>query len=79
MNEDQLLATRAKQAHRRTKELKSEGDQARDERDRAIIHLHRDHHWSYGRIAAAVGCSPELVAYTCNPPKQRQKKVRQNG
>ena len=79
MNEDQLLATRAKQAHRRTQELDSERVQEKQERDQAIIRLHREFAWSYGRIAREVGCSPELVAYTINPPQKKQKKVPSRG
>ena len=68
MNEDQLLATQAKQDHRRTKELDAERSQVKDQRDRAFIRLHVRFHWSYGKIARVVGCSPELVAYTMKHP-----------
>ena len=74
MDADQLLAIEARESHRLTQRLSSQRATAKALRDRAIIRLHSEHHWSYGRIAREVGCSAELVAYTINPPKKRPGK-----
>jgi hypothetical protein len=79
MDTEQLLALRARESHSRTRELAAERTREKVQRDEAIILLHRSYGWSYGRIARAVQCSPELVAAVVNPPKKKPRKSSETG
>lgn len=65
---------RAQQAREHNREAASHERQAashRDQRDRLVRQLRADDpkRWTYPALAAAVGCSPELIAYIIkNPP-----------
>lgn len=57
-------AARAKELHAKAAEADRIAEQYRAERDR-LIHQLRDEdpqRWSYGALAAALGCSRELIA-----------------
>jgi AraC-like DNA-binding protein len=57
-------ATRAREAHRLAGDASRVANQHREQRDQLIRALRNENpeHWTYTALAAAVGCSPELVA-----------------
>ena len=57
-------AARARELHRQAAEADALAARRRAERDRLIMSLRAEdpQRWSYSTIAAAVGCSRELVA-----------------
>lgn len=57
-------AARARELHRRAAEADELAARYRRERDRLIHGLRADDpaHWSYTALAAAIGCSRELIA-----------------
>ena len=57
-------AALAREAHRLAGEAERRAAQHRARRDQLIRQLRRDdpRRWTYPALAAAVGCSPELVA-----------------
>jgi len=54
----------ARESHRLAGEALRQAEQYRDQRDRLIRLLRAEDpkRWTYPALAAAVGCSPELVA-----------------
>lgn len=63
---DPTLA-RARELQRQADEAEQRAAQARAERDRLIRRLRAEDpgQWSYGRLAAALGVSRELIAIIC--------------
>ena len=57
-------AARARELHRKAAEADERAARLREERDRLIRQLREEDpkRWSYGALAAALGCSRELVA-----------------
>ncbi len=57
-------AARARELHRKAAEAEQLAAQYRAERDRLVLHLRAQdpQRWSYGALAAALGCSRELIA-----------------
>jgi hypothetical protein len=57
-------AAQAREAHRLAGEADRLAAQHRMQRDRLVRQLRADDpgRWSYSALAAAVGCSPELIA-----------------
>ena len=57
-------AARARELHRQAAEVDAQAARLREERNRLIHQLRAEDpaRWSYGAIAAALGCSRELVA-----------------
>lgn len=60
-----VRATAARDFHERAIEAEKKADQFRARRDRLIRNLRTEDavHWTYPRLAVAVGCSPELIAH----------------
>lgn len=60
-----IKVQQAREHHARSLEKEAEAGRERDQRDRLIRQLRGDDpkRWSYGALAKAVGCSPELIAY----------------
>lgn len=58
-------AALARREHHASQVSEGEADRHREARDELIRALRRDdpETWTYGALARAVGCSPELVAY----------------
>jgi AraC-like DNA-binding protein len=58
-------AQQAREHHRLAADKEAEADQHREIRDRLIHELRSGDPgaWSYPALAAAVGCSPELIAH----------------
>ena len=58
------LAQQAREHHRKAGEAAAAADQHRAQRDALVRRLwaERRNEWTYARLAAAVGCSPELIA-----------------
>ena len=54
----------AREHHRRAAEALALAERHRQQRDALIRRAREDHpgRWSYGALAAAVGCSKELIA-----------------
>lgn len=57
-------AALARSYHRASLASEQEADQARRLRNRLILQLREEDplRWTYGALARAVGCSPELIA-----------------
>lgn len=62
---DDVRASQARAAHAEAMRLEGAAGDARAKRDTLVRALRRDdpRAWSYAKLARAVGCSPELVAY----------------
>lgn len=60
-------AARARELHRKAADADRVAAQFRAERDRLILQLRAEDpvRWSYSAVAAALGCSRELVALVC--------------
>ena len=58
-------AQQAREHHEASLEALGQGAQHREMRDRLVRALRADdpQTWSYGALAKAVGCSPELIAH----------------
>lgn len=58
-------AQQAREHHRESGKLSEQAAQHREQRDRLVRQLRADDpaRWTYPALAAAVGCSPELIAY----------------
>jgi DNA-directed RNA polymerase specialized sigma24 family protein len=64
-NDPQEVAAAARRANERAAASEEEAVFCRSARDGMIQMLNRDHGWSYGKIANAVGVSRGLVAIIC--------------
>ena len=55
----------AREHHRQAAELERQAGVHREQRDQAIRQLRAEdwRKWSYTKLAKAVGCSPQLIAY----------------
>ena len=64
---DDVRASQARKAHAASLRAMDRAAAERAKRDALVRALRRDDPdtWSYGRLARAVGCSPELIAYIC--------------
>ena len=60
-----IRAQQAREHHAKSIEREDEAAREREQRDRLVRALRADDPrlWSYGSLAKAVGCSPELIAY----------------
>jgi AraC-like DNA-binding protein len=60
-----IRAQQAREHHREAGELDAQAARRRELRDRLIRQLRADdpRRWTYPALAAAVGCSPELIAH----------------
>lgn len=60
-----IRAQQAREHHKLAAEDERSAARHREQRDRLIRQLRADdpQRWTYPALAAAVGCSPELVAY----------------
>lgn len=60
-------AVQARKAHAAASAADAAAASQRATRDKLVRDLRRDDPgaWSYGALARAVGCSPELIAYIC--------------
>lgn len=55
----------ARELHRRAGEHAQLAGQFRAQRDELIRRLHREDRMTYAQLAAAVGCSPDLIKSIC--------------
>ena len=64
----------AHEHHQQSKDTLGLAAQHREQRDRLIRQLRAEdpHHWTYPVLAAAVGCSAELVAAIVKPRDRRR-------
>lgn len=62
-----VRAVQARKAHAAASVADAAAASQRAQRDELVRALRRDDpkRWSYGALAGAVGCSPELIAYIC--------------
>lgn len=62
-----VRAAMAREAHREAERLSASGAQQRASRDRLVRELRAEdpQRWTYGRLAAEIGCSRELIAHIC--------------
>ena len=60
-----VRADQAKREHRQSRARDAEARQHREARDYLVRVLRREDpsYWTYTRLAAAIGCSPELIAH----------------
>jgi AraC-like DNA-binding protein len=60
-----IRAEQAREHHRESAGLSEQAARHRVQRDRLIVQLRADdpQRWTYPALAAAVGCSPELIAH----------------
>lgn len=60
-----VRAQQAREHHHQAAELGEQANRHRDQRDRLVRQLRADDpkRWTYPALAAAVGCSPELIAH----------------
>lgn len=60
-----IRAQQAREHHREAEALAGQAGRHREQRDRLIRLLRADdpRQWTYPALAAAVGCSPELIAH----------------
>jgi hypothetical protein len=60
-----VRAQQAREHHRESAGLTDQAARHRQQRDALVRQLRADDPaaWSYGALAKAVGCSPELIAY----------------
>lgn len=60
-----IRAQQAREHHRNSIARTDEADREREQRDRLVRALRAEDPktWTYPALAAAVGCSPELIAY----------------
>jgi hypothetical protein len=60
-----IRAQQAREHHREAAALEEQAARRRELRDRLIRRLRADdpRRWTYPALAAAVGCSPELIAH----------------
>jgi hypothetical protein len=65
-------AQQAREHHRASAEGERLARQHREQRDELVRALYGTGDWSYTSLAAAVGCSPELIAKIINPQRQRR-------
>jgi hypothetical protein len=65
-------AQQARDHHRASSEGERLAKQHRDQRDELVRALYATGEWSYPQMAAAVGCSPELIAKIINPQRSRK-------
>lgn len=65
-----IRAQQAREHHARSLEREGEAAREREQRDRLVRDLRQDDPaaWTYGALARAVGCSPELIAYIVKTP-----------
>lgn len=59
-----IRAQQAREHHRHSQESDQQAEQHRAARNALVRALRADNpqHWTYPALAAAVGCSPELIA-----------------
>jgi len=65
-------AQQAREHHRASTDSERLARQHRDQRDELVRALYSTGEWSYSSLAAAVGCSPELIAKIINPQRVRK-------
>lgn len=65
-------AQQAREHHRASTEGERLARQHRDQRDDLVRALYDTGEWTYPSLAAAVGCSPELIAKIINPQRSRK-------
>lgn len=58
-------AMQARELHRRAAEHESFAGQFRAQRDELVRRLHREDGMTYAQLAAAVGCSKDLIKSIC--------------
>lgn len=65
-----IRAQQARENHRLASECDADAALHRRRRDEFVRQLRAEDpgEWSYGALAAAVGCSKELIAYVCRAP-----------
>lgn len=64
-----IRAQQARDYHLKSQESTAEAARYREQRDRIVRQLRdSDPPWSYGKIAAAVGCSRELIVLILKQP-----------
>jgi AraC-like DNA-binding protein len=73
-----IRAQRAREHHRESVRLGEQAARHREQRDRLVRLLRADdpQQWTYPALAAAVGCSPELVAHIVRTTPGTQKEAR---
>ena len=66
-----ITVQQAREHHARSLEKEAEAGREREMRDRLIRRVREGDpkRWSYGALARAVGCSPELIAYIVKHPE----------
>ena len=74
-------AMRAREAHRRASDADELAGRHRAERDHLVRTLRADdpQWWTYSALAAAVGCSPELIALIVKGPASVRAADRSGG
>lgn len=60
----------AREHHRAAAAAREDERRHLGERNRLIRQLYAEGGWSYGRLASAVGCTPDLVAKIINPQER---------
>lgn len=62
MASNDTRAALAREHHRLSRRSAEEAQRHRDQRNTLVRQLHTDGGWTHRTLAAAVGCSPELIA-----------------
>lgn len=72
-----VRAAAAREHHRAAADAGREADQHRQQRDDLIRRLRAEDpaRWTYGQLAKAVGCSPELIAHIVKTPTDPTSEV----
>ncbi len=65
-------AQQAREHHRASSEGERLAKQHRGQRDELVRALYATGEWTYPKLAAAVGCSPELIAKIINPQRSQK-------
>ena len=74
MSSDPRLV-QARSLHQASLEQDAAGKRLRDQRDQLVRQLRAEDPsvWTYPRLAHAIGCSPELIAYIVNNRAGRRR------
>lgn len=72
-----IHAQQAREHHRLSQQADAEAARHREIRDRLVRRLRESDpdSWSYGSLARAVGCSPELIAYIVKHPSKIETRL----
>lgn len=63
-------AQQAREHHRKALDAKRTSARHLEQRDALVRALYADGGWSYPSLAAAIGCTPEVIAKIINPQRR---------